>query len=202
MVPDLTRKLQRNFYTQPVLDVAKQLPGKIFVKRKGDSFYTGRIVEVEAYDGSYDEAAHTFNGKTKRNEVMFKEGGYLYVYFTYGVHYCCNVVTGKKNEGNAVLIRAIEPMSLLEDMSGNRFGTNNFSSKQLINLTNGPGKLCKALEIERKHNGYNLTGDDIFIVDDDYTDFGLVETTRIGINKSVELPWRFYIKDSKYVSKK
>ena len=104
--------LTRNFYLRPVITVAKDLLGKVLIKKEGKKILAARIVEVEAYDGSIDEAAHTFKGKTVRNEVMFNEGGYLYVYFTYGVHFCCNVVTGKQNHGTAVLIRAVEPLAV------------------------------------------------------------------------------------------
>jgi DNA-3-methyladenine glycosylase len=88
-------KLPKNFYTRKTITVAKELLGKVLVKKEGRKLLAGIIVEVEAYDGSMDEAAHTFIGKTRRNEIMFNEGGYFYVYFTYGAHFCCNVVTGK-----------------------------------------------------------------------------------------------------------
>ena len=96
--PILTRK----FYIRPVLVVAKDLLGKVLIKKDGNRVFAARIVEVEAYDGNIDKSSHSFNGKTKRNEVMFNEGGYFYVYFTYGAHFCCNVVTSKKNHGAAV----------------------------------------------------------------------------------------------------
>ena len=103
-------KLNKNFYTRDVNIVAKNLLGKIFVHHIGLKKLSGIIVEVEAYDGSIDKAAHTFIGKTKKNEIMFEQGGFFYVYFTYGTHFCCNIVTGKKDEGTAVLIRGIEPL--------------------------------------------------------------------------------------------
>ena len=117
-----TKKLPREFYSRNLLTVAKELPGKILVKNEGGKLYSGKIVEVEAYDGAIDQAAHTYKGKTKRNAVMFGEGGYFYVYFTYGAHYCCNIVTGKEGEGTAILIRALEPIDGIDLMMFNRFG--------------------------------------------------------------------------------
>jgi len=196
-------KLPKKFYTRPVLTVAKELLGKIFVKKDKNLLLAGRIVEVEAYDGSVDEAAHTYIGKTKRNEVMFNEGGYLYVYFTYGNHFCCNVVTGKKDEGSAVLIRAVEPLSGIKTMKVNRFGKNSLTEKEKINLTSGPGKICKAFNITREHYGIDLTGNKIYILNRPKIKEDLIAVSgRIGIKKSVELLWRFYIKDNPYVSRR
>src|SRR5512146_1802761 len=96
------KKLGYSFYNRDLLVVARELLGKIIVKTDGKKLLAGKIVEVEAYDGRVDEAAHTFIGKTKRNEIMFGTGGYFYVYFTYGAHFCCNIVTGKKGHGTAV----------------------------------------------------------------------------------------------------
>ncbi len=197
------KKLERDFYIRELLTVAKELLGKILVKKENEKILSGRIVEVEAYDGSIDEAAHTFIGKTKRNEIMFGEGGFLYVYFTYGAHFCSNVVTGVEGKGTAVLIRAIEPVEGIEVMAKNRYGKNLVSEKERYNLTSGPGKVCQALSITKKHYGYDLTGDKIYLLNqpiikpDD-----IVVTKRIGIKKSVDLPWRFYIKDNCYVSRK
>lgn len=197
------KKLSRNFYTRELLTVARELLGKILVKNEGGIILSGKIVEVEAYDGAIDEAAHTFTGKTKRNEVMFGVGGYFYVYFTYGAHYCCNVVTGKKDHGTAVLIRAIEPVSGIETMVKNRFGRDLVNEKEKFNLTSGPGKVCQALSITKEHYGLDLTGDKIFILDQpEINSKNLMQGQRIGIRKSVHLPWRFYIKDNPYVSKK
>lgn len=204
MLADLqNKKLPRKFYLQDVLTVAKKLLGKILVKNTGSGLYAGKIVEVEAYDGLIDEASHAFIGKTKRNEVMFKEGGLLYVYFTYGMYFCCNVVTGKKDEGKAVLIRALEPLEGIKQMALNRFGKDFLSDKELLNLTSGPGKVCKALNIDRKENGLDLSGDEIYILNGkNVSEKEIVISKRIGIKKSSELPWRFYIKNNPFVSKK
>jgi DNA-3-methyladenine glycosylase len=197
------KKLKRNFYTRGLLIVARELLGKILVKKTGGRFYAGRIVEVEAYDGDTDEAAHTFIGRTKRNEIMFSKGGYFYVYFTYGAHFCCNVVTGIKDKGTAVLIRAIEPIEGIDAMALNRFGRDLLNEKEKFNLTSGPGKICQAFGINREHYGTDLTGDEIFILDQPAIDESTIVTAkRIGIRKSVDLPWRFYIKDNPFVSKK
>lgn len=196
-------KLPKNFYTRDTIAVAKELLGKVLVKKEGRKLLAGIIVEVEAYDGSVDEAAHTFIGKTKRNEIMFNEGGYFYVYFTYGAHFCCNVVTGKKGKGTAVLLRSVEPIAGVKQMAMNRFNKILISEKEKINLTNGPGKICKAFDINRKHYGFDLTGDQIFILDRPrVSNKNIKISKRIGIKKSVDLPWRFYIKDNPYVAKR
>jgi DNA-3-methyladenine glycosylase len=196
-------KLKRNFFTLDVLTVAQSLLGKILVKKSDGNTYAGKIVEVEAYDGTFDEAAHTFIGKTKRNEIMFAEGGFFYVYFTYGAHFCCNIVTGVKDIGTAVLLRAVEPLIGIEEMAINRFGHHLLNEKEKFNLTSGPGKLCKAFDINKKHNTTDLTGNEIFILKQRKISADkIVITKRIGIKKSVELPWRFYIKNNPYVSRK
>ncbi|OGU36798.1 MAG: 3-methyladenine DNA glycosylase [Ignavibacteria bacterium GWB2_35_6b] len=196
-------KLPTKFYIRNVLKVANNLLGKTLVINRKGKILSGKIVEVEAYDGSCDEAAHTFNGKTKRNEVMFEPGGLLYVYFTYGMYHCANVVTGKKDERTAVLLRALEPVEGIEEMALNRFGKKQITEKQKLNLTSGPGKLCMALGINKSLNGISLIGDEIYILDNKKNPKDkIVTATRIGITKSKELPWRFYIKDNPYISKK
>jgi len=197
------KKLSKQFYTRNLLTVVRELPGKILVKKYGKTFLAGKIVEVEAYDGMIDEAAHTFTGRTKRNEIMFNDGGYFYVYFTYGAHFCCNIVTGKKDHGTAVLIRAVEPLAGIKKMSLNRYNKITLTEKEKLNLTSGPGKVCEAFGITKEHYGLDLTGDKIFLLDrPKLKKSEIVVTKRIGIKKSVDLPWRFYIKDNPYVSRK
>jgi DNA-3-methyladenine glycosylase len=134
---------------------------------------------------------------------MFEKGGFLYVYFTYGAHYCCNVVTGKKDQGTAVLIRAVEPISGINKMIKNRFGRKLKNEKEIINLTSGPGKICKAFGINKTHSGIDLTGDQIYIMDNKkITIDNIGISTRIGITKSVNLPWRFFIKNNPFLSRK
>jgi DNA-3-methyladenine glycosylase len=198
-----SKKLPRNFYTRNVITVAKELLGKVLVKKEGKELLSGLIVETEAYDGAVDEAAHTFIGRTKRNEIMFNKGGYFYVYFTYGNHFCCNVVTGRKNHGAAVLIRAVEPLTGINKMAKNRFDKFVINDKEKINLTSGPGKVCKAFNINKDHYGLDLTGNHVFILNNPrIKNKDIVVTKRIGIKKSADLPWRFYIKDNPYVSKR
>ena len=200
---DLQKKLPRKFYTRDVLLVAKELLGKIFVRKEKGVTLSGVIVEVEAYDGEIDEAAHTYIGRTKRNEIMFGVGGFFYVYFTYGAHFCCNVVTGMEGKGTAVLIRAVEPLEGEKIMIKNRFGRDLKSEKEKFNLTSGPGKVCQAFSITKEHYGIDLTGNEIFIINSrtlNEDEIGVSQ--RIGIKKSVHLPWRFFIKNNKYISRK
>jgi DNA-3-methyladenine glycosylase len=203
MISDKPKKLKREFYTRGLLFVARELLGKILVKKIGRKIISGKIVEVEAYHGDYDQASHAFRGKTKRNEVMFKEGGYLYVYFTYGAHFCANVVVGQKDKGIAVLIRALEPIEGIDMMIKNRFGRKLEIDKEKYSLTNGPGKLCKAFGINKLHNGIDLTSNEIFVLDQPKLKSKEVGVSkRIGITRSVDLQWRFFIKDNPFVSKK
>ena len=196
-------KLSKSFYCRDLLTVAKELLGKVMVKKNTKNLLTARIVEVEAYNGDIDKAAHSYGGKTERNRVMFNEGGYFYVYLSYGVHHCCNIVTGFKDKGTAVLIRAVEPLNGLDVMIKNRFGRKLKNDKEIINLTSGPGKVCKALGINRNHSGIDLTGNKIFLIDQSKvkaSEIGI--SKRIGITKSTNYPWRFYIKENKFLSRK
>ncbi len=197
------KKLNYLFYNRDLLVVARELLGKIIVKADGKKLLAGKIVEVEAYDGRVDEAAHTFIGKTKRNEIMFGSGGYFYVYFTYGAHFCCNIVTGEKGHGTAVLIRGVEPVEGIEQMALNRYGKYLINEKEKYNLTSGPGKVCQAFGITRKYYGEDLIKGRVYLLNQrKIPENSIIRTTRIGIKKSTELNWRFYIKDNPFVSKK
>ena len=190
------KKLNRSFYLRDTLEVAQDLLGKLLVRKIGDEFLAGKIVEVEAYLQN-DPAAHSFNGKTERNSAMFLMGGHLYVYFTYGMHYCANIVTESENHGSAVLLRALEPVMGLETLRNNR--------KRLLkekDLTNGPAKLCQAFGITKQLNKADLTKNDIFCTYNDNDDFVIEKTGRIGIKKGTDKLWRFYIKDNPFVSAK
>ena len=194
--------LPRKFYIRPVLTVAKDLLGKVLIRKDENQILAARIVEVEAYDGKVDKASHSFNGKTKRNEVMFNVGGYFYVYFTYGAHFCSNVVTGKSDHGAAVLIRAVEPLIGIDKMIKNRFNRNLKSEKEIYNLTSGPGKVCKAFDFNKEHSGLDLTSSDVFIVDQPKLRKNKIGISkRIGITKSVSLPWRFFEIGNPYLSR-
>lgn len=197
------KKLTKNFYQRELLKVANDLLGKVFVKYDFDKIFAGKIVEVEAYHGDFDKAAHSYGGMTKRTEIMFEEGGYLYVYFTYGAHHCCNIVTGKKGQGTAVLIRALEPVDGINLMIKNRFGRKLKNEKEIFNLTSGPGKVCQAFAIDRSHSGIDLTGEKIFILENfRIPNKKIGKSKRIGITRSTKLPWRFFIKDNPYLSRK
>ncbi|MFZ1290946.1 MAG: DNA-3-methyladenine glycosylase [Melioribacteraceae bacterium] len=201
----MNQKLKKVFYKRDVQIVAKELLGKIFVfnDKRIDKKLSAKIVEVEAYDGNIDEAAHTFFGKTERNKIMFEEGGFLYVYFTYGKHFCANVVTGIKDHGTAILLRAMEPIEGIEIFAQNRFGKINLNEIEIRKLLCGPGNICKAFNITKDQYGIDLTKEEIYLLDSPkINENEIVTTKRIGIKKSKDLMWRFYIKDNPYISKK
>ncbi len=199
----LKNKLNKSFYTRDVITVAREALGKIFVRIENGEKLSGKIVEVEAYHGETDESAHSYFGVTKRNKVMFETGGLFYVYFIYGIHYCCNIVTGKQGEGDAVLLRGIEPLSGIEKMAFNRYNKSDISGIKRINLSNGPGKICQAFKINRDQNGINLTDNTIYLLDNEKVkEKEIASKKRIGIKRSKDLQWRFYIKNNQYVSKK
>ncbi len=187
--------LDRAFYARDSRVVARELLNKVLVHRGG----WGRIVEVEAYGGSRDPASHAYRGETARNATMFGPAGHLYVYFTYGMHWCANAVTGAEGEGTAVLLRALAPLGGLEAMWGRRP-----AAHREIDLTNGPAKLCAALDIDRRLDGADLVGGDrgIVIVDD-----GVApprrpgRSTRIGISVGREAQWRWYVAGDPHVSR-
>ena len=190
------KKLPKKFYLRDCVIVAKDLIGKILVRKKGRRVYAGIIVETEAYKGSLDSASHSYNGKTKRNEVMFEEGGICYVYFTYGNHYCMNVVTDVKDTAYAVLIRALEPVEGIEQMKKNR------NTMNIYNLTNGPGKLTKAFEIDKKLNGASFRGKELYICEPvEPGNYKIVVSKRIGISKNVDKLWRYIAADNPFVSR-
>jgi len=180
------------------LIVAKELLGKHLVRHILESEIVGRIVEVEAYGGNDDPGSHASRGMTPRNKLMFGEGGFAYVYFVYGIHYCFNVVTEKQDVPGAVLIRALEPIRGIETMKKNR-GTSN-----VFNLTSGPGKLTKAMNINGKQNGLDLAKSrELFIrKPEEKKKFEVESANRIGIKLGVDKPWRLYIRNNRFVSKK
>jgi DNA-3-methyladenine glycosylase len=190
------KKLSDDFYLKPCLKAARELIGKVLVRIKGKKVYAGIIVETEAYLGDKDAASHSFNGMTKRNEIMFGEGGNAYVYFTYGNHHCVNVVIGKPGLAHAVLIRAIEPVDGIKYMKKNR------GMDDIYNLTNGPGKLCRAMEIDLRQNGASLLGDEIFIAEPvEKRKHRIIRTKRIGISKNAEKFYRFIDNENPFVSR-
>lgn len=185
------------------ISAAKFLLGKIMLRKIGNKELKGKIVETEAYLGEYDLASHSFQGETERNRVMFGPAGHAYVYFTYGMHYCLNVVTGPKDTGEAVLIRALEPIAGINHMAKNR-GISLLSSWNIDtkSLTNGPAKLCQALQIDKSLNGHDLSQPPLYLQASKPANVGaIVTTTRIGIRNGADLPLRFYIKNNPFVSK-
>jgi len=192
--------LTKNFFLKPTLQVAKNLLGMKLSTYVLGKTTSGIIVEVEAYQGDIDQASHAFRGKTKRTEIMFGEGGFCYVYFIYGMYYCVNVVTEKAGFGSAVLIRALEPLEGLETMKKRRKLKRETSG---FSLTNGPGKLCQALAIDKGLNGENLLKSAKINLTPfkNFSNSKIGVSHRIGISKSKELPWRFFLKDNEYVSK-
>jgi DNA-3-methyladenine glycosylase len=190
------RKLPRSFYLRPTLTVAKELLGKYLVRRRGNTRLLGKIVEVEAYLGEHDPASHAYRGKTRRNAVMFHAGGHLYVYFTYGMHFCSNVVTEREGRGCAVLLRAVEPVAGITAMQRNR------RSREPIDLCSGPAKLCQAFGIRRKDNGADLCASDIWIAEEAGNPKKLRVGTsrRIGVTDGKQHRWRFYLKNTPFIS--
>ncbi len=182
----------------PTTEAAKALLGKVFVKMHGDVPVGGIIVETEAYLHD-DPACHASRGKTKRNEVMFREAGHIYVYFTYGMHWCANIVTNEAGVGEAVLIRAIEPLpESIVSMKLNRKGIN-----KIKELANGPAKLTQAMRITGTDNGKYINKQDIFLYENPQPKhFNIISTPRIGISVGTHLSYRYYMEHSEYLSRK
>lgn len=200
----IMKKLSLDFYRRAdVLQIAKELLGKILVTKWNGILTSGRIVEVEAYRGVTDKASHAFGGRrTARNEVMYAAGGTAYVYLCYGIHHLFNVVTHTKEVPHAILVRALEPVQGINVMlkrSGKKIPDNR--------LTRGPGNLSKAMGIATFHSGSLLTGKDLFIAEDGFSfdKKQIALSPRIGVDYAGEdalLPYRFYIKGNPYVSGK
>lgn len=182
------KKLPRSFYDRDTVTVARELLGKYLVHVSGNVERIGKIVEVEAYLGPHDLAAHSARGRTKRTEVMFGPPGHAYVYLIYGMYYCMNVVTEKEGHASAVLLRALEPV------------------KNITEKTRGPGLLCKAMHIGKELHGHDLLSDNFYIAAPaEAPEFSLVKRSRIGVDYARH--WarrllRFYIKGNEFVSKK
>ena len=182
------------FLDKPASEVAPLLLGCILEREINGKIMQVKIVETEAYDQT-DAASHSYKGETERTEIMFGEPGHLYVYFTYGMHYCCNIVTDKKGVGSAVLIRAVEPLVGEEYMKELR----HFSGKA---LSNGPAKLCQALAIDKQLNGHDLKVSPLKLITQPALNKNMItQTKRIGISQAKDVPWRFYITGNKYISR-
>ncbi len=191
--------IEREFYSRNTIDVAKGLLGKILVRIIDGKVISGAIVESEAYRSTDDPASHSYRGRTERNSVMFGEAGHAYVYFTYGNHYCLNIVAKEDTTpAGAVLIRAIEPIEGVSSMRRYR------KTSDPYNLTSGPGKLTQALKVTKSQNGVDVTKkEELYVVNGKHIDESeIVATSRIGIRVALDKPWRFHIAENEFVSKK
>lgn len=176
------------------VDVARMLLGCLIVRDLPQGQSIVRIVEVEAYHQD-DAASHSYRGETARTRTMFGPSGHLYVYFTYGMHYCCNVVTGGAGVGAGVLIRAVEPIEGEGILALNR------NHQRGVNITNGPAKLCQAMAVDISLNGHDLRSSPMRLVTGQPIQSGqIIVSQRIGISRDVDRLWRFNIKDNPYVS--
>ena len=192
--------MKHSFFGEDTVTLARKLLGALLVHRTPDGFAGGMIVETEAYVGAIDKACHAYQNRSERTEIMYHDGGVAYVYLIYGMHYCFNVVTGPAGEGNAVLIRALEPVIGLDLMCRRR------RTKQFTNLCSGPGKVCQALAITKEEYGLDLCvpASPLRIVRFRYIpDNRIVSSPRINVAYAEEAaawPWRFYIRNNIYVS--
>ena len=195
-IPNFSLSLTKEFYLQKTENVAKELLGKVIVKKINKKIiFAGKIVETEAYLSNNDLASHSAHRKTKRNSAMFSEGGILYVYKIYGIHHCINVVTESESVGSAVLIRAVEPLMGIDTMKNLR------GNENIYNLCNGPAKLAQAFDFKLKDNSSSLFTPKLYIQSyENIAQSHIITSRRVGIIKSFELPLRFFINDSKFLS--
>ena len=201
-----TKLLRRAFFNRDPRTVARELLGKLIVRREGRKKLAGRIVEVEAYLGAGDLAAHAAAGHTSRNSVLWGPPGHAYVYFIYGVHYCLNISCLPAGDAGCVLIRALEPVSGIAEMAHARgLGDLDLTSMQeLRKLASGPGKLCEALGITRpRDNAKDMISpkSDLQVMSDGFVSEQIAVTPRIGITKSAAMPLRYIIEGSIFVSR-
>ncbi|MFZ5647207.1 MAG: DNA-3-methyladenine glycosylase [Bacillota bacterium] len=188
--------LPESFYSRDTAQVARDLLGKVLVHQSPEGLAAGRIVETESYMQG-DPACHAYRGITPRNRAMFGPPGRVYIYFTYGMHYCFNVVTAAAGVGEAVLIRALEPLAGIDIMRARR------GRENIRELCSGPARLVKAMGINPGMYGHDLTREPLVLVEGtDIPEEDVVVTTRVGITSGAELPLRFYIKGNRNVSKK
>ncbi len=196
------RPLDRDFFGRDPRRVARELLGKILVRQEGPTRLSGRIVEVEAYLGTEDPAAHSAAGNTARTAVLFGPPGYAYVYFIYGNHYCLNVSCEPEGRAGGVLFRALEPISGIAEMAQAR-GIEVHGPKDLVKLTSGPGRLAQAFGISRtRDNGTDLTcsRNSLWIGDDGYRARGIRMTPRIGITKAADKLLRYVLAGNAFIS--
>lgn len=192
-------KLTRGFYDRDTVQVARELLGKLLVRRQGTQELVCRITETEAYVGRIDKACHAYGGRrTARTQTLFAPPGTAYVYMIYGMYHCLNFVTEGEGEPAAVLIRGAQTVKNRDIITKNRFGCKweELTAYQRKNLLNGPGKLCRALDLSRAQNGLDLLGDELFVLDAPPPGEEIHIGPRIGIDyaqEAVDFPWRFYL---------
>lgn len=195
-------KLSRDFYLGDTVAIARALLGCVLWRKRGRELLAARLVECEAYLGANDAASHARRGlRSARNESMYLQGGHAYVYFTYGMHYCMNVVTQEADLAEAVLLRAAQPLRGIESMRKRRI-----KAKRDVDLMNGPGKLCQALDIDRALDGEPLDGNRLWLTgrDIDLSDDDIAVSPRIGVDYSGDAaawPLRFFLRGNPYVSR-
>ncbi|MEE8392592.1 MAG: DNA-3-methyladenine glycosylase [Anaerolineae bacterium] len=193
--------MNRDFFARDTLTVARELLGQRLVRVLDGERLSGRIVEVEAYIGEDDQASHAHPGRTRRNAPMYGPPGHSYVYFLYGMHHCFNVVTEREGFPAAVLVRALEPLEGIENMRELRGG------RPDLPLTSGPARLCQALDIDRHFDGADLCVPGAFLfLEKDATipDDTVATGPRVGVRGgevAVTIPWRFYVQESKHISR-
>jgi|ERR1041384_7837504 DNA-3-methyladenine glycosylase len=200
------RLLRREFFNRDPRLVCRDLLGKLIVRSEGERRFAGRIVEVEAYLGEGDLAAHAAAGHTERNAVLWGPPGHAYIYFIYGIHYCLNISCLPRGQAGCILIRALEPVCGLKEMAKARRlrDLELIARSDLRKLTSGPGRLCEALGITRdRDNGKDMLSrrSDLQVMDDGYKIGAIAVTPRIGITKSAEMPLRYLLEDNSFVSR-
>ena len=193
------KKLERDFYLCDGVELSKRLLGKVLVRNKNGIITSARIVETEAYMGPIDKAAHSWKGpRDGRCSVQYGPGGHAYIYLIYGMYSCFNIVANVENVPEVSLIRALEPLTGIEHMIARR------KCDKLKNLCSGPGRLCMAMDIDRSLYGADLCGEELYLADDGFSTFEIQAGKRINIDyaqEAVDFPWRFIIKENKYVSR-
>lgn len=192
----LNNPLELSFFERDTILVAKDLLGALLVHYSGKGALGGLIVETEAYLGLDDPACHSARGRTKRNKTMFKGPGFSYVYLVYGIHYCFNITTAKKEKPEAVLIRALKPTLGIDIMKINR------NKSDLKSLCSGPGKLTQSLEIDLSSDGTRVDTGPVKVYTGLQNNFEITITTRVGISSACDWQLRYYIKENDYISRK
>lgn len=204
-------KLSQKFFARPTVEVARELLGKYLVVRSGNILTSGMVVETEAYVGEDDLACHASRGRTARTEVLYAAPGTAYVYLIYGMYYCFNVVTERTDFPSAVLIRALEPVDGVFLMRKRRAAFSEprprRGTKDVHALASGPGKLCMALGIDRRMHGHPVYNNGIFFEDRGVVinGFDIIAVPRVGVDYAKhckDYPWRFYIKDNPFISRR